>query len=275
MEQPLNYKIIEQYIDGVLDTKTTEWIEKKIQEDKQFAEEIDTWRAILNDIPNPDATSKVRLFHNQMKKEGFFHSIQQDIQRHSRLKTRLLWLSGLAASIFLVTWLSLGTSTPEQPFFADRISKEIDITQRTNANNPNQREKEALQSLKRGMSFYNQKAFSDAIPLLQQFLIDVNDSCCSELTQVFYTVRVELYLACSLIENQEAKAALPHLQAVESSTYAQEEQLTDYLEAAQWYSAMAYIQLLEKEKAIAILNTLMDSPNYQDAAQLQLEQLNN
>jgi len=273
MEQPLNYKIIEQYIDGVLDAQATEWIEKKIQKDKKFAEEIETWRAIINDIPNPDTTSKVKNFHNQMKQEEFFQPIHQAIQDRSTFKVRLLWLSGIAASLIFCIWYSLSISIPEKPFFADKISKEIDITQRTNTNNPNQREKDALNSLKEGMSLYNQKAFSDAIPLLQKFLVDVNDSCCSELTQVFYTVRVKLYLACALIENQQAKAALPYLKAIELSTYAQEEQLTDYLEAAQWYTAMAYIQLLEKKKAIAILNQLVQTPTYQDAARRTLDQL--
>jgi len=280
--QIFDYNTIEKYIDGLLDEANTRVIEARMQSDKEFAKEIALWRSILHSIPNEEATSKVRHFHQSLKQQGVLEKIHHDLS--SKTPKPIFWkstrfitigLTSIAASLVGLIFLwNFNTPTDFQAVpFTDLLSPEIVFSVRAENAAINQLEKQALGTLNQGMVAYNNQDYSSAISNFNQFLKSIKQDCCRPITNQYYDIRVKLYLGHALLKTGKAKVALTHFKAVSNSKILHQQEETRYLEGAKWYTALAYLELFQKSAAISILQELQSSTFYQQESQLLLLEL--
>jgi tetratricopeptide (TPR) repeat protein len=122
------------------------------------------------------------------------------------------------------------------------------------------------------MVAYNKQDYAPAITHYTHFLQKIEQNCCRPITNQYYNIRVELYLGDALLKTGQAKEALPHFEAISNSKRLNQEEEIKYLEAAKWYTALAYLELVQVQEAVQILQELQSSTFYkQKSQQLLLE----
>lgn len=280
--QIFDYNTIEKYIDGLLDEASTKAIEARMKSDKEFSKEVALWRSILRSIPNENAELKVRHFHNNLKHQGKLDTIHQNVSNKEHQpkfwkSTRFIriGLTSIAASLIWIIFLwNLNNSNDLRTApFTDLLSAEIAFSVRAGNATISQLEKQALGTLKQGIIAYNKQDYTLAISNFNQFFQNTEQGCCRPTTNQYYNIRVKLYLGDALLKTGQAKEALPYFKAISDSPILNQEEETEYLEAAKWYIALAYLELSQKEEAVSILQELKSSTLYQQEVQQLLLEL--
>lgn len=187
------------------------------------------------------------------------HRIDQRIDQKTRPKRRFLpFLLKIAASLLIliipIYFLFQTTSNPEQLFAQSFQAIPSAIPQ----SGIDRGEHASQEAQHKALALYEQEKYSEAIPVFESYLENQEAN-----------TPVRFYYGISLLAEQKAHQSIEQFERVfqESTNHA-------YQRSAQWYQALAYLLLNQKQNARAILEELTQKDgDFHEEAQELIEQL--
>jgi len=246
---------IENYLDGNMSKKEQRGFEKSIQKDARLAKEVAVVQEVNETISQE---AKLKAFKEQLSILGdSYFPVEKEGQivrpLHNRRPRR--WL--VAASILIIAvsgvfiWSLLNDDLDTEELFATNYEP-YRLGQRSNVADGDEVEQQATEA-------YNNNDFNQAIPLFEKFLV-TNSSNEKNI----------LRLGSAYLSTNQAQKAIDIFQPIIANPE------SALVQAAQWYQALAYLQLENTAEAKKVLNNLANSGNrtYPTKAKKLLKSLN-
>ncbi len=161
----INYNIIQQYLDGELDTDTMNNVEEQIKNDPEFAAEVNLYKNIEKDF--------VQHFADTKKDEKLFITISNLQNKHfnkelKKGKIKKIWLCVAAAASVAIVFFIL---KPSQKKVFDGNELFAYYAKDINSISTSTRGAEQDTAVIKAVSLYNSKDYEHALPALQKLII--------------------------------------------------------------------------------------------------------
>ncbi len=256
MNQDIYFEKLERYLDGELPEEERKAFETQLQTDEKLKEEL-AFHQMARQAVEVNIENELRAELNTWKAKE-----QNNGMKVVRFRRRALSIAAAVLLLVVAGWLVLfrGNSTEQlfnQQFtaFEDNISTQIDLELSEAGFG---KEDGYLAVLEDAMQAYNQKNYEKAIPLFEEF---------NEKGAENWKDQSRFYQAMALIGNEQTAEALPVLEDLQTtSTFPDKATI-------QWYLALVYVKMDEKEAAREILNKLKEDEAYGDSSIKLLEKL--
>jgi len=132
--------------------------------------------------------------------------------------------------------------------YEDGITEELDLMLSTRSGGEDDEATKALRKIKEGMEFYNNKEYTQAIPIFKEYLSNNKDA--SDYDEI------DFYLGVSYLSKGEADKGTDIFERLVDS----EDQGVQ--EDAKWYLTLAYARAKKVDEAKTLLKELVDSEKY-------------
>lgn len=219
--------LIEAYLEHKLDTYKTLQVEKRIKEDKAFAQRVEDYRSIIEGV-------------EAMGAEEFTSQLESWEDENPYTKPKALWwpLAAMLMALAVVIgyWLIPEEPLDGQDLFASHFQPYDDIISTRNIDDT------AL--LNKAFSFYNNQQFDSAALYFGGYLEIIPDRS------------IEFYQAVSLLAHDHHQEALPILFKLSQDR--------GFLlqEAAQWYLGLAQLKAGDQDRAVEILSNIKETEGH-------------
>ncbi|MEQ9403329.1 MAG: hypothetical protein RIM99_07090 [Cyclobacteriaceae bacterium] len=227
MKENYNYELIKDYLDGLLDSETSEKLRMVLSKD-ETARAIANGILILEDRFKTDEEVDKYLDAQLAKNTNFI--------RASESRKRPFGFLKIAASIVLIAVSSLTIYQFSISSVADIVDKEL--------SNPYQaavvtRGSESVSNFEKGILLYNEMKYSEALVVLK-----------NEESQRagFFRGLCQLYM-------NEYQYAIEELKNQDLET-------SRYQEQSRWYLMLSYLKSGQQDEAKGILNTITERKNH-------------
>ena len=247
MKEELPYELIEQYVQGQLEGAELLAFEQKLATDNALKEEVGLFREVSIAIADPVLDS---IEKNISEIEGDFFKTDYPAEgKRVKLQSRRWWMAVAAISVLLLGALFLFRlfNPTYEKLYAQYADHDFSFTERGNPNLINRIE----QLLDAGQ-------YKTALLLIESYL-QTNPN------------ETDLILAkgichCELGEDYQKAittfSSLPEINPI-------------YINEANWYLALTYLKMKEKDECLACLKKIPESSNYFGSSQELIRQLNN
>lgn len=235
---------IEDYLDGKLSNKELKEFEKTLQDDAQLAKKVKVTKEVNQTIAQETQLKAFKAQLNQLNENYFSaeNAIQEPTTIVKPLRSNNLRRSLIAASVLVLAvsaffaWSVLNSSMSSAELFATHYEP-YGIGQRGNNANGSELEQQATLA-------YNNNDFEKAIPLFEE-ITQSDDNNEKNI----------LRLGSAYLSTNQPQKAIDTFQKIISNPQ------SALMQTAQWYQALAYIQLEQTEEAKNILNKLANAGN--------------
>ena len=237
MKNQIDYsEFIERYLDGEMSGHELTWFEKELDSNEWLQSELNLRKkvnmAILKD--------KFMQYRDEL--EEAYAVTQGGENVIPRKRKRVYWGGSLVATILIaaVLYFSLSESNVSHEKLFNQYYKpfESNMTFRSADNNLNS-------SLSKAMQLYENKNFADALVLFEEILQSDPDR-----------VGLNLYSGISRMELHEYEKAGTSFDKVIN------DQFNLYIEQAEWYLSLCYIITNQNDKAVQLLDKIVDNKSY-------------
>ena len=235
---------IEEYLDGNMSEKESKEFQNAMQEDSKLANDVSIVKEVNQTISQ---NRKLKEFQKQLDSlnDTYFpmeeenHQSQGVVRQLPRRNLRR-WLVAASILILVVSsifvWTSLNNGVDSTTLFAAHYEP-YGLGQRGNDSNLNELEQKAA-------FVYNNNNFTEATPLFEEIIqIDTSNE------------KNILRLGSAYLSTNQSQKAVDTFQKIISNPQ------SALVQTAQWYQALAYLQLENDSAAKSILNTLANSGN--------------
>ena len=235
---------IEEYLDGNMSEKESKEFQNAMQEDSKLANDVSIVKEVNQTISQ---NRKLKEFQKQLDSlnDTYFpmeeenHQSQGVVRQLPRRNLRR-WLVAASILILVVSsifvWTSHNNGVDSTTLFAAHYEP-YGLGQRGNDSNLNELEQKAA-------FVYNNNNFTEATPLFEE-LIQIDPSNEKNI----------LRLGSAYLSTNQSQKAVDAFQKIISNPQ------SALVQTAQWYQALAYLQLENDSAAKSILNTLANSGN--------------
>ena len=252
-QEELRIHEIQQYLMGELSPSKVDEIEARIEDDPDYAREVQKYRFLITGFRTLDA-------QNLSEKMG-----EWEAARTQREKTVFIrpWTAIAAAIVLLIglgfafQWFSASTQLSAGELYAEAMTDfDPDISSRSNQADTNIQR----QSLVDALDVYEEQKYAEAIPLLEHWLENQNTQNAQE------SANATLCLGIAQMRIGQHSPAIQTLQTIPVNSV--------YYQHAAWYQALANLGNEDSVAAIKLLENLKSDPFYQSRVQKLLESLN-
>jgi tetratricopeptide (TPR) repeat protein len=227
-----NETTIERYLSNEMNTQEMQEFEKELLHNKEFAnlfDEIRTAKNLIKEAGRIDLKNKLNTFEEGLSKKPKVISL---IQRFARIAAVIIVLFGIRYLF------NLNNSPSNSEIYTTNFEVyKGPITVRSSDN--------VETNWSKATDFYNNKSYDKALSLFQQ----------SENNIPIYLKSFYLGICEMTKENPNYTTAISHFDIVFKSD-------NDYQQQANWYKALCYLKLDEKEKARIIFEVISKNENF-------------
>ena len=241
-------EVIEQYLEGSLDSETRRMVDAKISTDKDYAGDIEQYKLLMDGIRYTGRKN----FHSKLKKWDAELSDDIDVVKEKTLQMQFKWYYAAAAITFFMVASFLIYSNLSSGY--DRIV--ADHYQPYNNYTETKRGEETdKNSLEEIFEHYDRGEYTQALQMIQN--LDANQK----------TARVNFILANVYQAMKNYNEAIPiYGQIIESGSI--------YTNGSKWYMALCYLSTDNVEKARPLLKELkVSNSSYSPKAKSLLKDL--
>ncbi|MEZ4848891.1 MAG: hypothetical protein R3B93_09815 [Bacteroidia bacterium] len=223
-------KLIDKYVqEGLSGTEKSKF--QTLMQKSEFAEEVD-FRQKLKKASQKGGRDELKALFNELDEE--LEEDEAETQSIPLRSRRFAWYpwAGVAAAVLLLFTFFLWPSPSEQELFVDHYNSFPNLIA------PGDRSGGEQNLLDRALKAYEQKDYTEAVHLFEQF---------PEMSQ---DERIYYGLSLMLLEKPDEKSIL-ELKAVADDPSAR------YQQAAQWYLALAYLKLENRDASKALIDEII------------------
>ncbi|MEM1321703.1 MAG: hypothetical protein AAGG75_15705 [Bacteroidota bacterium] len=240
-----NQQLIDQYLRGKMSAQERQSFEERLAQDAELAGQLEQYKAsteLLEHHADEQLRARVGRIHREMKAEA------QPTKGASRRNLLLALILLLAALLLIGWWFSRSTSpaSPEQLYAQYHQSYPLSFTRRDSGDDS---------PLLRANQLYKQKAYDQALPLLQAEL--ANDD----------NPKLRFAVGLCQLETEQIPQALRNFQTLIDSN----DPL--YQQPARWYAALASLKNNDLSGTTRYLQAIAPSSPFHSQAQELLQQL--
>lgn len=277
-------KLIERYLDGTLDAKDRKAFEMRIKAEPSLAREVAVWQTIMRGLEeeledeNELAIDEEKLqkgldeIHAKLEDKGFYKEGDDSKTEEKSRKNKIIdlfkrtrWFFMAAGLIGVFIYIATNSlKSGEVGYVALNEKALFGISSRGAGN-----EKEIQGLLQDAFDFYNNDAYSQAVPLFKSARAMSDTSALDSLKRQYYFTRISVYLACSYLLTEQGDKAVHCLEPV----YQNEPMIEKVRQEVMWYLSGAYIKVGREEEAILLLELLRNNAVYGDRVAAQIEVL--
>ncbi len=228
--------LIEKYLDRELSEQEREQFEQNLKTDKELARELKLHQAIretIGDEEMADLTNKLNKITNDYHKKETIHR---------KIKQLVIYTSGAALIIFLITIISICNKSYTNEELFDQHYEHYDAGTRTRG-----KEKNTTEIFTNALRTYDNGQYTQAIEQFKQI----------PETSIYFTPK-EFYTALSFMELKNYTEAIKHFEM------AVKDEQNVYHDNAVWYCGLCYLKTNQTQKAKQKFQSLNNScPFYQ------------
>ena len=238
-DQELQFEQIEQYLNKEMSEAEAEQFEAQMKADAQLREMVQLHRDMAIAIMDEEETE----LENKLKQiNREFQSARQSSQKRPfRLHNTRLWL--VAASVAVLTMLAIWYFRPSQAVsFSNEELYAQHFTPYDDFGDVRGADSSLNEILNSGFEFYKDKDYAQALARFMQV---------PESNEAF--IRTQFFRGICEMETGKINEAIAHFEQVIQNGN------TLLTEQAQWYQALAYLKLGERNQAKTLLEQLKDA----------------
>lgn len=244
----LDYEIIEKYLNGELSSEELNEFNHQLENDKEFKQEVDLYKEINLSLKNKyENLEKEEKLKSTLSKLGTKHFQTEKNSKENKskifpLKTYFLRISSIAA-IVIISFFLLKPQTSLYNQFAEHSNLEIQVKGDNN------------ETLLNASDLYNSKKYSEAIPLLEDYL---------RTNPADFEIQMSLGIALlETDENEDAFIIFDHIY----------KQGNVFRNKATWYMALVNVKTGKTEIAKVYLESIPQESFYFNKAKKLLKKL--
>lgn len=245
----LSLSELQAYLEGSLPPEENDRVERHLM---NHPEETDILLALQETLEqNPEAANQIPAFEAAYQETIKNLRGKEEQQQETRKLNWKVFAAIAAILIPFIGWISYDNDTSGNMLFAAHFQAYEDLTTVRSAEEAN------ATPFEKGMAFYRAGDFSQAA--LQLSLLQQDFPQEEQLT---------FYLAVAQLANEQTQAAEPNFRELATKANSR------FQEPANWYWALCYLQMEERQKAKAILEQIeAENKSYTERARKLLSDL--